>query len=238
MYLRLVSFTFCTILLTFVSIKPVFAESGQQKFSIYKSGLKIGQLTYAINTKGPNYAVRGIIQATGLVSAIAKFHFDATAFGKMHKGRHRAQKYTESSDNGKRISTKKITYNNGIPTLTYSEPRKDYWVQPAEQKETVDPMTAIMAFLADQPKDASCSLGMDIYDGVRRFSIKLIEKTISDNKLSCKGTYIKIGGYSKKEWARGKGFPFELKYILKNSMFQVDRLIMSTSRGRTSFIRR
>ena len=238
MYLRLVSFTFCMILITLVSLKPLFAGSGQQKFDIYITGLKIGELTYAVNTKGPNYAVRGIIRATGLVGAIAKFHFDATAFGKMYKGRHRAQRYTETSDNGKRISTKKMIYKNGVPTLTYSEPRKDYWVRPLEQKGTVDPMTAIMALLADQPKDASCRLEMDIFDGARKFSIKLIEKNTSDGKLSCKGTYTKIAGYSKKEWAQGKGFPFELKYILKYDIYRVDRLVMSTSRGRTSFIRR
>ena len=238
MYLRLVSFTFCIILITLVGLKPVFAGSGQQKFGIYVTGLKIGELTYAVNSKGPNYAVRGIIQATGLVGAIAKFHFDATAFGKMIKGRHHSQKYIETSDNGKRVSIKKMIYNNGVPNLTYSEPRKDYWVWPSKQKGTVDPMTAIMALLANQPKGASCGLSMDIYDGARRFSIKLVKKITSGNKLSCKGTYTKIAGYSKKEWAKGKGFPFELKYILKDNIYQVDHLIMSTSRGRTSFIRR
>ena len=58
------------ILITLVSLKPLFAGSGQQKFDIYITGLKIGELTYAVNTKGPNYAVRGIIRATGLVGAV------------------------------------------------------------------------------------------------------------------------------------------------------------------------
>ena len=58
----------------FASLKPVSAGAGQQKFSIYITGLKIGELTYAVNTKGTNYAVRGIIKATGLGGAISKFN--------------------------------------------------------------------------------------------------------------------------------------------------------------------
>tara|TARA_B100001173_G_C15835993_1_gene482566 strand:+ start:27 stop:710 length:684 start_codon:yes stop_codon:yes gene_type:complete len=222
----------------FVSLKPVSAGSGQQKFSIYITGLKIGELTYAVNTKGTNYAVRGIIKATGLVGAIAKYNLDATAFGRVRKGNYRTQKYTETSDNGKRISTKKMIYKNGIPNLTYSEPLKDYWAKPSEQKGTVDPITAIMALLADQPLETECRLAMDIYDGARRFSIKLSEKIASDDKLSCKGNYKKIDGYSKKEWSQGDGFSFELKFVLKDGIYKVDRLVMSTKRGRTSFIRR
>lgn len=238
MYLRLVPFTFCVILISLVSLKPAFAGMGQQKFGIYITGLKIGELTYAINSKGLNYAVRGIIEATGLVGAITKFHFDATAFGKMYKGRHHTQKYTETSNNGNRVNTKKIVYKNGVPNLTYSEPLEDYWVRPSQQKGTVDPMTAIMVLLADQPKNTSCRLAMDIYDGARRFSIKLTKKIVSDYELICEGTYTKIAGYSKKQWAKGNGFPFEIQYTLKDNSHKVQRLVMSTSRGRTSFIRR
>lgn len=238
MYLRLVSFTFCIIFVIFAGLNPLFASTGQQSFSIYVAGLKVGELTYAVNTKGRNYAVRGIIRATGLVGAFTKFHFDATAFGKLRNGRHRTQKYSVSSDNGKRVSKKEMTFKNGIPTVTESEPRKDYWLSPAEQKGTVDPMTAIMALLADQPKGASCQLAMEIYDGARRFAVKLTETVASKGKLNCKGVYTKIGGYSEKQWAQGKGFPFELRYVLQEDIYRIDRLVMSTSRGRTSFIRR
>jgi hypothetical protein len=152
--------------------------------------------------------------------------------------RHHTQKYSKRSDNGKRVSKKEMTFKNGIPTVTGSEPRMDYWLSPNEQKETVDPMTAIMALLADQPKGASCQLAMGIYDGARRFAIKLTETIISNGKLNCKGIYTKIGGYSEKQWAQGKGFPFELRCVLQDNIYWVDHLVMSTSRGRTSFIRR
>ena len=238
MYLRLVSFTFCMILIIFMSLKPLFAGSNQHNFNIYVSGLKIGELTFAVNTKGSNYAVRGIIKATGLFGAIAKFHLDATAFGKVHEGSYHTQKYSEIANKGKRVSTKKMIFKNGIPNLTYSEPLKDYWAKPSEQQGTVDPMTAIMVLLSDKSKEPKCGLAMNVYDGVRRFSIRLSEKITLGEKHICKGMYTKIDGYSKKEWSQGGGFLFELNYISVDDNYQVERLIMATKRGRTSFIRR
>ena len=131
-----------------------------------------------------------------------------------------------------------MIFKNGIPSLTYSDPPKDYWAKPSDQTGTVDPITAIMVLLSDQSKEPECSLAMNVYDGARRFSIKLSEKLAFDEKLSCKGSYTKIDGYSKKEWSQGGGFLFELKYISEDDNYQVERLIMATKRGRTSFIRR
>jgi len=67
-----------------------------------------------------------IIRATGLVGAFAKLHYDATAFGMFQNSRHHTQKYSKRSDNGKRVSKKEMTFKNGIPTVTGSEPRMDY----------------------------------------------------------------------------------------------------------------
>ena len=238
MILRAVLFPIFLFLSVFTEANLTFASTSKNQFSIHVSGLKVGELDYTITEVDSKYSIRAVMKSTGIVSIFAKYLFDGRAVGTLRKGRYFPQKYSENSDTGKRQSNKEMIYKNGVPQLTQSESRKSFWLEPNSQKDTVDPLTAIYALLSDQPSKNPCKQNLIVYDGARRFSIKLLTSAAAKEKMSCKGIFTRMGGYSKREWAQGTEFPFELKYIAIGETFRLERFIMTTLRGRASFVRR
>ncbi|MAI59242.1 MAG: hypothetical protein CML56_09775 [Rhodobacteraceae bacterium] len=238
MILRTILFLTLLFLAVFAETSFTFAATSKNQFNIYVSGLKVGELDYTVNQTGSRYSIKAIMKSTGVVSIFAKYLFDGRAVGSLKNGRYFPQQYSENSDTGKRKSNKEMTYEKGMPQIIKGEKRKSYWLAPASQNDTVDPMTAIHALLSDQSSKTPCKQNMVVYDGARRFSIKLLSSTINNQNMSCKGIFTRIGGYSKKEWAQGTQFPFELKYVALGNIFRLERFIMTTLRGRASFVRR
>ena len=213
------------------------AGVSQYKYNVYISGLKVGEFEYAVNEKGSGYSLRALMRSTGIVGAFTKYSYEGLSIGRKKERRFFPQIYSENSDTGKRKSKKEMVYKNGIPSLTQSEERKKYWLQPKTQKNTIDPLTAIYALLSDQPFSKPCKQNMTVYDGARQFSIELISAQIEDDKMSCKGIFTRLGGYSEKEMSKGTEFPFELQFSKQDNIFRIDRFVMSTLLGRASFIR-
>ena len=100
------------------------AEVSQHKYNVYVSGLKVGELDYAVNTKGSAYSIRALMRSTGIVGAFKKYRYEGLAMGRRKGGR----KNTRKLDTGNRKSNKEMVYKNGIPRLTQSEDRKDHWL--------------------------------------------------------------------------------------------------------------
>ena len=216
----------------------VFAGTSQNHFNIYVSGIKVGELDYAIDKKGYGYSVRAIIKSKGIVNVFANYHFDGAVVGRFYQDQYSPQKYLEKSDTGRRRTNKKMIYEKGIPVLTQSEERKPYWLEPQSQRNTVDPITAIYALLSDQPQKNSCKQNIQVYDGARRFSVEVASTTKDELGMVCEGIFTRIGGYSEKELAQGTEFPFKLEYAAVGNVFRIKRFTMTTLRGRASFVRR
>ena len=111
------------------------AEVSQHKYNVYISGLKVGELDYAVNEKGSGYSLRALMRSTGIVGAFTKYRYEGLSMGRKKEGRFFPQEYSENSDTGKRKSNKKMVYKNGVPRLTQSEERKEYWLEPKTQKK-------------------------------------------------------------------------------------------------------
>ena len=237
MILKLVVFLIFLCLAVFTEATQTFAGTSKNQFNIYVSGLKVGELDYTVKQTDAKYSIRAVMKSTGFVSIFAKYLFDGRAEGNLENGQFFPQSYSENSDTGKRKSEKQMIYMQGVPQLTQSEKRKKFWLDPSSQKNTVDPMTAIYALLSDQQSESPCKQNLVVYDGARRFSIKLLTSKIIQEKMSCEGIFTRIGGYSKKEWSQGSQFPFELKYVKAGQIFRLERFIMTTLRGRASFVR-
>jgi len=213
------------------------AEVSQHKYNVYVSGLKVGELDYAVNTKGSAYSIRALMRSTGIVGAFKKYRYEGLSMGRTNNGRFFPQKYAENSDTGNRKSNKEMVYKNGIPRLTQSEDRKDHWLDPKTQKNTADPLSAIYGLLSDQPLEKPCTQNITVYDGARRYSIKLVSSQIDGTEMSCQGIFTRLGGYSEKELSQGIEFPFELQFSKQDNVFRIDRFVMSTLLGRASFVR-
>ena len=219
-------------------IHSAAAEVSRHKYNVYVSGLKVGEFDYAVNEKGSGYSLRALMRSTGIVGAVAKYRYEGKSMGRKKQGRLFPQKYSENSDTGKRKSNKEMVYKNGLPRLIQSEERKEYWLKPKTQKNTIDPLSAIYGLLSDQSLSNPCKQSMTVYDGARRYTIKLISSQIERDEMSCKGIFTRLGGYSEKEMSKGTKFPFELQFSKQGDIFRVDRFVMSTLLGRASFIRR
>ena len=213
------------------------AEVSQHKYNVYVSGLKVGEFDYAVNEKGSGYSLRALMRSTGIVGALAKYRYEGLSMGRKKQGRFFPQKYSENSDTGKRKSNKEMVYYNGVPRLTQTEERKEYWLNPKTQKNTIDPLSAIYRLLSDQPLNNPCKHNITVYDGARRYAITLISSQIEGDKMYCKGIFTRLGGYSEKELSKGIEFPFELQFSKQGDIFRLDRFVMSTLLGRASFVR-
>ena len=238
MNLRKILYLFC-FAFSFACYSDIAAaEVSKHKFNVYVSGLKVGEFDYAVNEKGSRYSLRALMRSTGILGALAKYRYEGLSVGRKKQGRFFPQKYSENSDTGKRKSNKEMIYKNGVPRLTQSEERKGYWLDAKTQKNTVDPLSAIFGLLSDQPLHNPCKQNMTVYDGARRYSIKLVSSHIEDDEMSCRGMFTRLGGYSQKEMSKGTEFPFELQFSKRGNIYHIDRFIMSTLLGRASFVRR
>ncbi len=213
------------------------AETERAAYDVYVSGIKIGELQYAVAQSGNSYSSSGVLQSTGIVGAIAKYRYKATSQGTLQNGTYRPQRYTESSDTGRRKMEQSITYRNGLPRVNSSKLAKPYWADPSDQKGTVDPMTGIIATLADQPKSSPCTSKIDIFDGARRVQVTLSNAKISGQSLSCRGLYKRVDGFNKSELSEGVSFPFSLTYAAKGNVFRLNEFTIQTLRGRARFVR-
>ena len=221
-----------------IYVDSTSAEVSQHKYNVYVSGLKVGELDYAVNEKGSGYSLRALMRSTGIVGALAKYRYEGMSMGRKKKGRLFPQKYSENSDTGKRKSNKEMSYFNGVPSLKQTEERKEYWLDPKTQKNTVDPLSAIYELLADQPLNNPCKQNIIVYDGARRYAIKLVSFKIQDVEMRCKGIFTRLGGYSEKELSKGIEFPFELQFSKQGNIFRIDQFVMSTLLGRARFVRK
>lgn len=214
------------------------AENRNHQFKVYVNGLKVGEFVYAETFISNAYATRGIIRSTGLAAVITQYKFDGEAHGRRSGNTFRPTRYREQSDTGNRSSNKEMIYKNGVPKLTSSDAAKEYWLKPSTQKGTIDPMTALMVLLSEQPKTNPCATTVDVFDGARRFSIALSAPKLEKDALICSGVFTRVGGYSKKEWSKGKDFPFTMRYRVTPSGYEVERFAITTLLGRASFVRR
>jgi len=115
------------------------------RFDVFLLGIKAGELRYHKSVKGTAYSAQTVLETTGLVALLAPYMFQAEVTGQRLKNRYLPQSYVEISNTGKRITNKTMRYKNQRPTLLAAGERKKYWLKPADQKGTLDPLSALVA---------------------------------------------------------------------------------------------
>lgn len=227
-----------TVFLATSAISATISDIKQYQFDVHIRGIKAGQLRYAINIQQSAYSIHGILESTGLVGVLVRYKFDAHALGKRSGNKFHPEYYKEVSDTGRRKSDKIIRYQNGVPAVTSKSPKKSHWVDPATQKGSLDPMTAMAALLSDQSKDNLCKLYLPMFDGSRRVDVTVSGMKKTENGVRCSGIYKRISGFTDNEWADGDRFPFIMDYEFDGNLYQLARFEIKTLHGRASFVRR
>jgi hypothetical protein len=213
-------------------------------FDISLGGIRAAVVQYAANTEGNRYAVTGKMNTTGLLGAVVRASYEATARGtEPRPGQYRPTSFTEVRDASKEVSRAEMLFRSGRPQIkTYDPPRKSdrHAVDPATQSGTVDPMTVIYAALRDQPRERVCDLSLQVFDGKRRSEVRLSDPAeASDGRITCQGVYRRIAGWSPESLAERSRFPFQMTYAPKGEgVWRVVRVTTDTTFGRAVLQRR
>ena len=216
-----------------------YGKTQQHIFDVYILGLKLGRLAYAVEYKNNSYSAAGNLRSTGVLSAIAKYSFEASSQGKIERGVFKPKYYYERSDTGRRKEQKILRYFDHGIELETKKTAKPYWQDPNQQMDALDPMSAIIFILRDQTEANVCKQNFAMFDGIRRVGIKFVEgEETTEGILRCKGIYTRVGGYSAKELKDGTNFPFYVNYQIKSDDYRVISFQMTTNRGRAKFVRR
>lgn len=211
-------------------------------FDLVLRGLTAGQLTFSGVENGRSYAVRGVLKSGGLVAMIRKVRYDAEVEGTVAGPRLSPARYREDADTGKRQSTSVMRWVRGVPQVESATPvrtPRPNDVDPATQKGTVDPLTALYATLRDVPAAEVCTTNVIMFDGRRRSELRLSAPVMQGERVTCSGEYRRIAGFSDKEMAEKVRFPFTLTYApAGEGRMRVVEVAMDTLYGKATLKRR
>ncbi|WP_149140947.1 DUF3108 domain-containing protein [Gemmobacter caeruleus] len=216
-----------------------FAE--QARFDFVLKGIKAGSLSWSgTGEPGGSYSVEGTLKTSGLAALLKKVRYDAAASGSLTaKGSYLAARYSEDANTGKRQSRSSMTWSKGVPTVQDSSERKakPWDIDPASQKGTVDPLTAMFATLRDVAPGQECKVNLNMFDGRRASKLTLGAPTAQGDKVVCAGEYRRVAGFSPDDMAEKTRFPFTLTYAPAGDRMQVVEVAMDTLYGKARLVR-
>lgn len=215
---------------------PALADgSTSAVFKVAVRGLTAGTLTVKGTEQGGSYATSGILKSGGLVGILAKVTYTAKSQGSVRGSVFRPSRYDESADTGKRKSKTAMTYSGGVPRVVAGDTGD---LNPASQKGTVDPQTAIYAAFRDVDAANVCKLNVQMFDGKRRSQVQLRSPRADGAMIKCDGEYRRLKGFSAKDMAEKTRFPFNLYYAkTSDGRYRVERVVTQTLYGNATMTR-
>lgn len=216
------------------------AQDSSGRYSAHALGVKVGDMTLSGTVTDSKYAVSGKFVTSGLAAAVAGVRFEMTASGGRSGDRFVPKRYAEDMNTGKRESRVKLVWSGGVAKASGSAigDRGPYAVTPAQQKGAVDPLTAMFMVLRDQPAEDLCQLRQRIYDGERLTEVVLDQKSGSGDKITCKGVFRRVAGYSPEDLNERSSFPLTVKYERVGEVMQATRFTAQTIYGKAQIRRR
>lgn len=222
--------------------RALAAETGV--FDVSLGGIRAAVVQYAANTGEGRYAVTGKMTTTGLLGAVVRASYEATAQGaEPRPGAYRPSSFTEIRDASGELTRAEMLFSGGRPQVKTYDPPRDrdrHAVDPAGQGGTIDPMTVIYAALRDQPRDRVCAMSQQVFDGKRRSEVILSDPRVQDDgRITCQGLYRRIAGWAPDKLAERSRFPFEMTYAPGgDGVYRVVRVTTDTTFGRAVLQRR
>jgi len=129
---------------------------------------------------GPDtYSAKAHFETNGVIGVFWKSVIDATANGGINAHFVSPAVYDSYSRNrGNPLQRVKVTFESGSSTV-FADPVYDttkYPVSEAQKKDAVDPMSAATSILTGAKADENhpCGTGAQVFDGRRRYDLKLI----------------------------------------------------------------
>ncbi|MEM0948854.1 MAG: DUF3108 domain-containing protein [Pseudomonadota bacterium] len=209
-------------------------------FDIYVLGIRAGELEIASATNQSRYALAGRLESTGLLGAIRRVRYGGEAKGRITRGQLAPDLYSDTTVSDDRRSGGRMAYRNAVPQpKTYTPPRtpdpED--VDPATQRGSIDPLTAMYTALRDRPRDLACRTDARLFDGRRATRLRIVP--VPGDPLRCRGVYVRIAGYDADELAERREFPFEMRLeATEGDAVRVAEITARTIYGRARLVQR
>lgn len=218
------------------------AKAEEARFSFVLRGITAGSLDWnGTGTAGGSYAVSGVLKTSGLAALVKRVRYTATARGTITaKGSYLASSYSEDADTGKRQSQSVMVWRKGVPAIQSYKPERQprpYDVDPATQKGTIDPLTAMFATLRDVTPGEECKASLDLFDGRRASKLILGSPQKDGDNVVCTGEYRRVAGFSPEDMAEKTRFPFTLTYAPAGDRMRVVEVAMDTLYGKARLVR-
>jgi hypothetical protein len=211
-------------------------------FDVRLLGLTLGQMQLSGDERGDAYAVSSAFATTGL-GRIADASFALIAQGRIRNGALVPQRYDEQINTGDRESTAQLSYRQGVPRITggtvLAEVQADAdALNAADQRGTLDPLSALYTALRDQPRADLCAVDVVVFDGKRRSRIQTGGRAETGDQVTCSGAYTRLKGFSASAMKRQTVYPFTVTYRPAGDVMQAVRISVSTNYGMADLKRR
>ena len=192
----------------------IFSYSFNDKLSLYSSvrGIPLAEGEVLIKLKENKYSVKVAAHSVGLFSIVLDWSQTIKSFGKIENNKFISFRYRSSDFRGKKNGYMEIDFKNILPKIISAQPdpRDDErrFMKDSFLLKTNDPVAGIFNLAL-----AQCNNTVKVYDGKRRYNIKILKKKVSileDSYLSentiealkCNYEIERIAGYTKKELAK------------------------------------
>lgn len=199
------------------------SSSLQMAMTLYAAGITIGKVDMDATIRDGQYHVVSNLSTSGVVNAFWQSEIQATSSGKIDGNSIEPALYDSFDTNhASKKQEVSLSYEPGNPPRLYAEPAyktTGYEVPKDEQKNTFDPLSAVMfltsgvAVSADNP----CAVTAPVFDGRRRYNIelhKIKDAHISmDNGLFkgqavvCSIKYHQLAGFKPNIMKQSENFP-------------------------------
>lgn len=195
----------------------------QMGMTIYAAGITIGKVDMDATIRDGKYHVVSNLTTSGVVNAFWQSEIQATSSGTIGERSIEPGLYdsfdTNHSSKKQEVS---LTYEPGNAPRLYAEPaytRRGYEVPPDQQKNTFDPLSAVMFLTSgvSVSADNPCAVTAPVFDGRRRYNIELAKiknTTIGmDNGLYkgpavvCSVKYRQLAGFKPNIIKQNEKFP-------------------------------
>jgi hypothetical protein len=194
----------------------------QMAMSLYAGGISLGKVDMDAQYRGSDYHVVSNLVTGGVVNAFWQSQIQATTNGKMSGGKPQPALY-DSFYTGHNAKNQEVslTYDGGQPRL-YANPSyqtRGFEVPAPQQKDTLDPMSAVIALTAATRADAKnpCGITLPVFDGRRRYDIEMTKEKEADIKMDngifkghvsvCSVKYKQVSGFSPNVLKAKQSFP-------------------------------
>lgn len=223
---------------------PAAAQDIRQdaSFALEIRGINVGMLNFSGVENASSYAVSGTLQSTGLAGMLRRMRYEAKVRGSQSGSNLRPARYEQSGGANNRHSEEVVVWTAGLPRIERQEPPKPARPgdpDPAQQRGTVDTLTALYATLRDVPRGQECTTNVIIYDGRYRMQLRLSAPRAEGETVTCSGEYIRLAGFSAEEMAERTRFGFTVHYApLPDGRMRVTQVAMDSLYGRARLVRR